>query len=214
MDSKKNPGCRCIDRNANQVHHAAENETLDLVAMKEKAYELCKKFIGGAWKEISPSDMIFRRIRFVDRSMGDWSNRLCSFLATMFTCSGGLTNLLYYCGLPTSWQPIAGEPNDLLLRLYGKIHEDGTGDAVVKESVIFMLLSERRLGPKLYGVFSGGRLEEYIPVSFIKLPLILTERERMLLLTFSSAFNTISQQDIVNILTNDFNHRKQFASFK
>ncbi|CAG2184163.1 unnamed protein product, partial [Oppiella nova] len=26
-----------------------------------------------------------------------------------------------------------------------------------------MLLSERRLGPKLYGVFAGGRLEEYIP---------------------------------------------------
>ncbi|CAH2208349.1 jg27481 [Pararge aegeria aegeria] len=36
-------------------------------------------------------------------------------------------------------------------------------DAIVTESVIFTLLSERRLGPKLHGVFSGGRIEEYIP---------------------------------------------------
>jgi choline/ethanolamine kinase len=34
----------------------------------------------------------------------------------------------------------------------------------VNESVIFTLLSERKLGPKLMGVFNGGRLEEYIPV--------------------------------------------------
>lgn len=32
------------------------------------------------------------------------------------------------------------------------------------ESIIFMLLSERNLGPKLHGIFPGGRLEEFIPV--------------------------------------------------
>ncbi|GMT35173.1 hypothetical protein PFISCL1PPCAC_26470, partial [Pristionchus fissidentatus] len=39
-----------------------------------------------------------------------------------------------------------------------------TESHLVAESVIFTLLSERHLGPKLYGIFSGGRLEEYIPV--------------------------------------------------
>ena len=33
------------------------------------------------------------------------------------------------------------------------------------ENVIFTILSERKLGPKLLGVFAGGRIEEYIPVS-------------------------------------------------
>lgn len=36
-------------------------------------------------------------------------------------------------------------------------------EGLITESVIFTLLSERRLGPKLHGVFPGGRIEEYIP---------------------------------------------------
>ena len=35
---------------------------------------------------------------------------------------------------------------------------------IVTENVIFAILSERKLGPRLMGVFAGGRLEEYIPV--------------------------------------------------
>lgn len=29
---------------------------------------------------------------------------------------------------------------------------------------MFALLSERKLGPKLHGIFPGGRIEQYIPV--------------------------------------------------
>lgn len=36
---------------------------------------------------------------------------------------------------------------------------------MVTESVVFTLLSERKLGPKLHGIFPGGRIEQYIPVS-------------------------------------------------
>ena len=39
--------------------------------------------------------------------------------------------------------------------------------ALVLENVIFTLLSERNLGPKLFGVFAGGRLEEFIQVVLI-----------------------------------------------
>ncbi|GBP20226.1 hypothetical protein EVAR_82099_1 [Eumeta japonica] len=55
------------------------------------------------------------------------------------------------------------EPKKVLLRIYGQVHGERAMDAIVTESVIFTLLSERRLGPKLHGVFSGGRIEEYIP---------------------------------------------------
>lgn len=81
-------------------------------------------------------------------------------------CSGGLSNLLYYCSLPETHTPLYGEPSQVLMRMYGQIHSEG-GESTVTESVICTLLSERNLGPKLYGVFPGGRLEEYIPVSGI-----------------------------------------------
>jgi len=70
---------------------------------------------------------------------------------------------LYICSLPDTHKPIGDEPRDALLRLYGQTI-DGD-DYKVTNSLITMLLSERRLGPKLYGVFAGGRIEEYIPVS-------------------------------------------------
>ena len=35
---------------------------------------------------------------------------------------------------------------------------------MVLESVMFAILAERELGPKLYGIFPQGRLEQYVPV--------------------------------------------------
>lgn len=52
----------------------------------------------------------------------------------------------------------------VLMRMYGQIHGD-QDTSTITESIICTLLAERALGPKLYGVFPGGRLEEYIPVS-------------------------------------------------
>lgn len=46
-----------------------------------------------------------------------------------------------------------------------QVHGEDALESVLAESVIFALLSERRLGPRLYGVFPGGRLEQFIPVS-------------------------------------------------
>ena len=58
---------------------------------------------------------------------------------------------------------MTGEPSQVLLRMYGQLLDKN--DTKITDSVITMLLSERNLGPKLYGIFPGGRLEEYIPVS-------------------------------------------------
>lgn len=108
-----------------------------VVEMRDQAYRICRDYLSGSWKSISSSDMVFRSV------------------------SGGMSNLLYYCSLPETHTPLVGEPDQVLLRMYGQIH-DGT-ESTVTESVIFMMLSERNLGPKLYGIFPGGRLEEYIP---------------------------------------------------
>ena len=79
--------------------------------------------------------------------------------------SGGLSNLLYYCALPGSQQPVQGEPTRVLLRLYGQLHGERALEGLVTEAVIFTMLSENQRGPRLLGVFPGGRIEEYIPVS-------------------------------------------------
>lgn len=51
-----------------------------------------------------------------------------------------------------------------MLRIYGQTHGESALESMLTESVVFTLLSERKLGPKLHGIFPGGRIEQYIPV--------------------------------------------------
>ena len=78
--------------------------------------------------------------------------------------SGGLSNLLYLCQLPPELEKDT-HPSQVLLRLYGQINSENAQQTIITESVVFTLLSESQRGPRLWGVFKGGRLEEYIPVN-------------------------------------------------
>ncbi|XP_078271483.1 choline kinase alpha isoform X3 [Rhinoraja longicauda] len=103
---------------------------------KHKAYLWCKEFLRGAWKTLTEEEFQISIIR------------------------GGLSNLLFLCSLPDTKSCVADEPHCVLLRLYGAILQ-GT-EAMVLESVMFAILAERSLGPKLYGIFPQGRLEQFI----------------------------------------------------
>lgn len=105
--------------------------------LRRRAYTLCREYLRGAWRSIGPEQM---RVSVV---------------------SGGLSNLLYKCSLTDMVQTQSTEPRQVLLRLYGAILQGV--DSLVLESVMFAILAERLLGPRLYGVFPQGRLEEYIP---------------------------------------------------
>ncbi|KAJ8381461.1 hypothetical protein SKAU_G00022390 [Synaphobranchus kaupii] len=104
---------------------------------KVRAYAWCRDFLSGTWKTIPESDF---QISIV---------------------SGGLSNLLYLCTLPDHVQNVGDEPRQVLLRVYGAILQGI--DSLVLESVMFAILAERLLGPRLYGVFPEGRLEQYLP---------------------------------------------------
>lgn len=70
--------------------------------------------------------------------------------------------MLFLCELPDFAKKMIGDESDkTLLRIY---FNPETENRLVAESVIFTLLSERNLGPRLYGVFNEGRLEEFIVV--------------------------------------------------
>uniref|UniRef100_T1HFI9 Choline kinase n=3 Tax=Rhodnius TaxID=13248 RepID=T1HFI9_RHOPR len=99
------------------------------------AVRICKGYLNGPWKKITPEDV------------------------TVKSLSGGLSNWLFQVKLEKE----EAKPQQVLIRLYGQTHGEGALENLITESVIFTLLSERKLGPKLYGVFPGGRIEEFIP---------------------------------------------------
>ncbi|XP_033223596.1 choline/ethanolamine kinase isoform X2 [Belonocnema kinseyi] len=107
--------------------------------MRATAARICRDYLHGVWKHVTADNIVVKRI------------------------SGGLSNWLYNVQLPEGATPTRGEPRQVLLRLYGQIHGERALEGIITESVIFTLLSERRLGPKLHGIFPGGRIEEYIP---------------------------------------------------
>ncbi|KAG8184905.1 hypothetical protein JTE90_017760 [Oedothorax gibbosus] len=106
--------------------------------VKEQAYRICQEFLGSPWQDITKSKFEISVI------------------------SGGNSNAVYRCSLS---EDVAVEdpktPSSVLFRIYGCFQEDK--NVVVSEAATFMLLAERGLGPKLYGIFPTGRLEEYIP---------------------------------------------------
>jgi len=69
--------------------------------------------------------------------------------------NGGLTNKLYICSTTHNDKVLK-----VILRIYGLIMQDV--DAQITESVVFAVLGSKSLGPKLYGAFPDGRLEEFI----------------------------------------------------
>ncbi|XP_071104483.1 choline/ethanolamine kinase-like [Haliotis cracherodii] len=106
--------------------------------VRRKAYSWCRDSLHGSWAKITEDEIIVKHL------------------------SGGLTNFLYLCSLPKTLVPDAGEPTCVLLRIYGHIAKSSK-EFVVHNSVVFALLSEKGMGPKLYGIYHDGRIEEYIP---------------------------------------------------
>ncbi|XP_075857801.1 choline kinase alpha isoform X2 [Microcebus murinus] len=105
---------------------------------RRRAYLWCREFLPGAWRGLREDQFHISVIR------------------------GGLSNMLFQCSLPDTTATVGDEPRKVLLRLYGAILQMGA-EAMVLESVMFAILAERSLGPKLYGIFPQGRLEQFIP---------------------------------------------------
>ncbi|XP_032077657.1 choline/ethanolamine kinase [Thamnophis elegans] len=107
-------------------------------ATRLRAFLWCREFLAGAWRRLAAPEQL-----------------------GIVPVSGGLSNLLYRCSLPDHIPSAQEEPRQVLLRVYGVILQGV--DSLVLESVMFAILAERALGPRLYGIFPQGRLEEYIP---------------------------------------------------
>ena len=71
--------------------------------------------------------------------------------------------MMYICSVADHVETQAEEERVVLLRMYGQIIQENP-ETVVTDSVIFALLAEKCMGPKLLGCFTGGRVEEYVKV--------------------------------------------------
>ncbi|CAN9499218.1 unnamed protein product [Ophioblennius macclurei] len=129
-------GANCDDDSEAEAFRDGRSEEVDRDT-RSRAYAWCREFLSGSWKTLQERDF---QISIV---------------------SGGLSNLLYLCSLPDYVHSEGEEPRLVLLRVYGAILQGV--DSLVLESVMFAILAERTLGPKLYGIFPEGRLEQYLP---------------------------------------------------
>ena len=71
--------------------------------------------------------------------------------------------MLYICSVSDKVITKSNEPRKVMMRLFGKIIGENP-EVVVTDQVIFALLAEKKLVPKLFGVFTNGRVEEYVEV--------------------------------------------------
>ncbi|XP_006816045.1 choline/ethanolamine kinase-like [Saccoglossus kowalevskii] len=102
----------------------------------DKAYTWCRQYLRGPWARVEKHEFNVENF-----------------------AGAGLSNYLYICSIPANKTQTG--PNKVLLRIHGEILDDSS--IALTESIVFSLLAERKIAPKLYGIFQGGRIEEYIP---------------------------------------------------
>nr|CDJ93259.1 Choline ethanolamine kinase domain containing protein [Haemonchus contortus] len=102
--------------------------------LRSKILSLCGDVLGGKWVDLHPDNVSISSI------------------------PGGLTNLVYLVSRP-KFSSSDDQPSTVLLRIQSQTDHE----KLLNELVVFTSLAESGLGPKLLGIFPGGRFEEYIP---------------------------------------------------
>lgn len=152
--------------------------------MRDIAARICRDYLTGAWKTISADELQLKRISgglsnflyYVSLPEHHYYNAAAGAKSNEGSRRSSLKSLEDIPKLNTRSKGRNGtkrarkdsctnmlEPKEVLLRIYGQTHGEHALETMLTESVVFTLLSERKLGPKLHGIFPGGRIEQYIP---------------------------------------------------
>ncbi|XP_041780494.1 choline kinase A2 isoform X3 [Anopheles merus] len=156
--------------------------------MRDIAARICRDYLTGAWKTISADELQLKRISgglsnflyYVSlpehHYYGNNNNNNSGGKKSHPNSRRGSFATDHHTATKTATKARNGskrarkdsgasllEPKEVLLRIYGQTHGEHALETMLTESVVFTLLSERKLGPKLHGIFPGGRIEQYIP---------------------------------------------------
>jgi len=136
----------------------------------QKCFVLCKDYLGGIWAKISVENIELERI------------------------SGGFSNQIYHCALSQSVEPNGDEPREVVLRFYGEKQSnfDYESNNRLNDAIISVLMSKHNLGPKIYGIFPGGEIQQYCKVSVI-LSIYLRQIFNISLLYIKESFISLLQ---------------------
>ncbi|XP_036321474.1 choline/ethanolamine kinase [Rhagoletis pomonella] len=166
-------------------------QTASIEEIRALAARLCRDYLTGRWKTINQADIVVKKINgglsnFLYYVSLPSSDNNFQFIQDHSSVNLNGEDYIKLNGDSTDNDSLnnnnnnnndnndeqvslatrksTSEPNEVLLRIYGEVHgeEDDALGAIITESVVFALLSERNFGPKLYGIFPGGRLEQYI----------------------------------------------------
>ncbi|KAI6176974.1 hypothetical protein M3Y97_00856800 [Aphelenchoides bicaudatus] len=101
---------------------------------KKHVQDICSRYVSGVWENVPSDKLELKRIK------------------------GATSNILFICGIPDEFKKNNGSPSKVLLRICFNPDKENS----LTDTIVFALLSERNMGPKLYGVFDEGRIEEFI----------------------------------------------------
>lgn len=114
----------------------------------DKCLEMCQNYLGGVWMKQTNESITVRRL------------------------TGGLMNQLYYCainGTEGKEQMERTVPLEVAIKLTQKkafLEETESEEKkrLMNEMIVQLMVSERSLGPKVYGIFMGGVITAYYRV--------------------------------------------------
>lgn len=118
---------------------------------KHDALEHAKNFIGARWLSVDEDDVSFTEL------------------------AGGYSAMMYV--LEDLTGDCDGSEKVLVRLLGGKFGGRKSTDVQAREAIIAYKMGVEGLGPKLLGLFDGGRLEEYIPSRTLTTDDLLNNRE-------------------------------------
>jgi len=174
--------------NGDTVHETLFNHESHL--SKDRALELCSSHLQGNWTSITSENIDISVVE------GGFVNRI-------FLCRNNKTN------------------EKVLIRLYGgKFMAEGSDLSLILrciglegEVLIFHTMDVNNIGPKLLGVFDGGRIEEYLEVhdtltnKHIKNPEVTAAFARKLAKIHSLKMPfTKKPKDYINLIRHLFNN--------
>uniref|UniRef100_H3CBB7 ethanolamine kinase n=1 Tax=Tetraodon nigroviridis TaxID=99883 RepID=H3CBB7_TETNG len=124
---------------------------------RRKAYLWCREFLHGSWRSLHESDFKISIIRYRLYMVV----HACAVMPSIVV-HGDVPPWLYmHVFFAVGFPKMSCNKGDS--RQSNKENHYQGAEAMVLESVMFAILAERELGPKLYGIFPQGRLEQYIP---------------------------------------------------
>ncbi|XP_054165667.1 choline kinase alpha-like [Oppia nitens] len=111
--------------------------------INDRCLQLCKAYLSDQWCRQTIDSIVVNKL------------------------TGGLTNQIYHCSIKS---PETGSvvPQEVAIRFYGKKYvsfddsnRTGSNNERISDVVTALMVSRMSLGPKIYGMFSGGEIQAY-----------------------------------------------------